>query len=46
MEIGMAAKGDVEHLRGDQRIVDLALQAVHRRNRQRKMKFREGSELE
>ena len=32
MEIGMAAKDDVEHLReGDQRIVDLALQAVHRR---------------
>ena len=46
MDIGMAAKGDVESLReeGDQRIVDP--HSGLRRNRQRNMEFWKGSEWE
>ena len=43
MEIGMAAKDDVESVReGDQRIVDLVLQAVYKG----KWSFWKGSELD
>ena len=48
MENGMAAKEDGENLSqdGDQRIIDLALQAVPQRNWQRKVGLWQGSELE